>query len=126
MRENGVPDFPDPNERGMFEITPETDVDQNSPALRQAQEACQSLLGRIRPPDLSEEERQEMMDKALEFARCMREHGVEVPDPSPSRGGGLSLELPPNFDPDDPTFRAAQEACEGILPGEGGALGSAP
>jgi hypothetical protein len=54
-------------------------------------------------------------DAGLEFAKCMREHGVDIPDPKPGSGGeGFSIEF--NGDPrQDEDFQEAQEACGDIL-----------
>jgi len=54
--------------------------------------------------------------KMLNFAKCMRAHGLaDFPDPSP--GGGLQLSGGPNSDlrPDNPTFQKAQAACQSII-----------
>lgn len=45
----------------------------------------------------------------LEFAECMREHGVEMEDPKP--GQNITLES------DDPTTKRALAACDGKLAG---------
>lgn len=58
------------------------------------------------PPEPSEAEKVEMRDRALRFARCMREHGVDMPDPSPD--GLMTLRA----NPGSPTFRSAQRACD--------------
>ena len=57
---------------------------------------------------------------ALQFARCMRAHGVgDFPDPS--SGGAISISGGPNSDlsPDNPTFQHAQQACRSLLPNGG-------
>ncbi len=46
-------------------------------------------------------------DPVLEFAECMREHGVEIEDPQP--GENIAIE------DDDPTTRKALAACDGKL-----------
>ncbi len=54
--------------------------------------------------------------KLLNFAKCMRAHGLaDFPDPSPN--GGLQLSGGPGSDlnPDNPTFQKAQQACQSIL-----------
>ncbi len=58
----------------------------------------------------------------LAYARCMRSHGVsDFPDPATVPGGGVafSIQAGPGSDlsPDDPTFKAADQACRGLLPG---------
>jgi hypothetical protein len=60
-------------------------------------------------------------EKLLQFARCMREHGIDMPDPQP--GGGMIFNEEegdggPKIDPDDEDFQAAQEACGELLPGK--------
>jgi hypothetical protein len=56
-------------------------------------------------------------DAALEFAKCMREHGVDVPDPQSSGGGsgaGFNLQFRGNPQ-DNEKFQDAQQACGDIL-----------
>jgi hypothetical protein len=53
--------------------------------------------------------------KALEFASCMRSHGVpNFPDPS---AGGGGVDLPPGLNPRSPAFKSAQRACAKLAPG---------
>jgi hypothetical protein len=61
---------------------------------------------------------------ALAFARCMRQHGINVPDPNPNGGGIVVKGGPGTLNPDDPKFKAAQQACQKLLPnaGKGGTL----
>jgi hypothetical protein len=49
-------------------------------------------------------------EAGLEFAECMRAHGVEMEDPKP---GQESIEL--TGDPNDPTTKRAEAACNGKL-----------
>jgi hypothetical protein len=52
-------------------------------------------------------------DAKLAFARCMRAHGVQdFPDPGSKVGAGTGGQL----DPYDPTFEAAYQACQSVLP----------
>jgi hypothetical protein len=44
------------------------------------------------------------------YAACMREHGVDVPDPVVDEGAG-TFELKLDVDPTTPDFRAADAAC---------------
>jgi hypothetical protein len=94
------------------------------------------------PSDISEEDRQEMEENALEFAECMRDEGIEdFPDPDFSNMGpggepqrrssednsgdgddeGPQVFLGPfgEIDMDDPEVRAAFEACQDLLGGPG-------
>jgi hypothetical protein len=61
-------------------------------------------------------------DPALEYARCLRAHGVpNFPDPSPHSG----LVIPNDINPQSPAFRSAQQACGKLAQGRGG-QGEAP
>jgi nitrous oxide reductase accessory protein NosL len=55
-----------------------------------------------------------LIAKSFEFAKCMRENGVEdYPDP------GADGTILYDGDPDPAEFESAQENCRDILPGEG-------
>ena len=78
------------------------------------------------PKPLSREDRARFLDAALKFARCMRAHGVDVPDPKPGDGGIMiqkgtgesgSAGGGPDIDPESPAFQRAQRACQSYLPG---------
>jgi len=79
--------------------------------------ACESLMPRMGftgsdLPDFSE-----MEDMLVEYAGCMRDNGVDMPDPDFSAGGGMiDLGI---ADPNDAAFQAADEACRSILAGFG-------
>ena len=50
----------------------------------------------------------------LEYARCMRSHGV--PNfPDPDSNGGIDLGQSSGVDPNSSQFSAAQQACQGLL-----------
>jgi hypothetical protein len=126
MREHGV-DVPDPEvdaDGGRVTIRPGAGArrldDIDSDAFRKAQEECGAPFGRsARGPQLTPEQREEMQEAMLEFARCMREHGVDMPDPEFSGEGGRMLFRQQlgqgGINPDSATFREAQEACQDIL-----------
>jgi hypothetical protein len=60
----------------------------------------------------------------LAFAECMREHGIDFPDPQ--FDGGAVMVGGPGIDPEDPEFQAAQEACGELLPGRPGSAADGP
>lgn len=70
-------------------------------------------MGDAGPMNLSPEQEQEMQDQALAFSRCMREQGVDMPDPQFGGEGQVMLTIGPDggLDPSDPKFEAAQQAC---------------
>ena len=83
MRENGVSQFPDPDASGQLTIDGVlngSSIDSDSPAWRQAIDACKDL----QPPGFTGEERSAgEQDAALQFAQCIRENGVpDFPDPA--------------------------------------------
>lgn len=118
IRDNGVPDFPDPqiDEDGGIMMGGEGDFDRE--AVEEAMEACEDLSPRG-GGNFSEEDRQEMEDAALEHAQCMRENGVPAfPDPEFS-GDGARIELD-DIDPESPAFQQAEAACEDKMPNKPG------
>jgi hypothetical protein len=122
MREHGV-DVPDPKfdrqGRGTFRVGgPGSGVDPRSERFQNAREACGSPFGNAGPPELSEEDRAALQESLLEFAKCMREHGIDMPDPQFGEGGGGVFGFGgPGFkvDPESPRFQEAQKACAPIL-----------
>lgn len=143
MRENGV-DFPDPVVEAdgtvTFGLRPgggggglqrlgEIGRDPDLPAAR---DACGGLLeGLAFGPGQGGFDLIELQDALLEFARCMRDNGVDMGDPDLSRfaPGGNDDGQPGGpfgeIDLDDPDFAAAFEVCQRQLPtaGRGGRLG---
>jgi hypothetical protein len=108
MRERGL-DFPDPV-NGQLRFRADR-ADQQKVAA--AQEACRPILANAAPP-VDEERQAREREAALAFARCMREHGVDMPDPQSQPGGG-ELQLMPKGSEDDPDFEEAKKACEPLL-----------
>ena len=109
MREHGV-DIPDPGSEagGSFAIT--LDGDGNFDAFEEAAAACDSILeDAFGEFELTPEQEAELRDQELEFARCMRENGIDWPDPDPSGGGVIEFGLGDDVDPDE--INAAMEAC---------------
>lgn len=114
MRENGVPDFPDPDSEGSFPIDRDK-VDIDSDVFKKADETCEPLK-----PKESEAEQQKDYSAMLEFAKCMREQGISgYPDP-PAPGSGPATQGDTRADggPElgSEQFKAAQEACGELLP----------
>ncbi len=69
-------------------------------------------------------------EQALAFAQCMRDNGVDFPDPtvnadgSPSFEGAFGRGQAGGFDPTDTTFRDAMNACGSLM--QGMVMGSGP
>ena len=113
MRQHGI-DMPDPkvDSEGRMSITingGRGKLGPDDPKFKEAQQACQKYLpngGKPAKPSA------EQLQKALQFARCMRQHGIDVPDPGAD--GGIQIR---GSGPDDPKFKAAQQACQQFEPG---------
>ena len=111
MREHGI-DFPDPSADGGPVKIQSTGPPEKMEA---AQEACKEFADKARP-QLSEAQQAEFKEAALEHARCMRDHGIDFPDPQFSAEGGAQIRLERGkVDPDAPEFKAAQEECGNIM-----------
>src|SRR5215207_6607577 len=84
MRKNGVEEFPDPDASGGLTIdgiVNTSSLDTSSAAWKTAISACKDL----QPPGFTGHKRSpEEQEAALEFAQCIRDHGVEdFADPDP-------------------------------------------
>jgi len=126
MRDHGI-DMPDPqvdSSGGGLKVrisgpTDKSKVDASK--LTAAQSACQHFLANAmegKGKQLTPEDQ----DKLIAFARCMREHGVDMPDPDFSNGGvtfGVGGPGEGKLDPGSATFQAAQRACDSLQPGDG-------
>ena len=114
MRKHGVTNFPDPNGQGVITIHSGMGIDPGSPTFMSARAACDKLLpngGRPTPAQMAQAQKQ-----MLALSACMRAHGIkDFPDPS---AGGIRLHSSPgsDLDPNNPTFKKAQQACRGDQP----------
>ncbi|WP_433462698.1 hypothetical protein [Spirillospora sp. CA-128828] len=109
MRENGV-DVPDPGTGEGRALRLGKGGDRTK--LQAALEKCQQWLqagGKM--PDLKDPK---VRDQYVKFAQCMREHGVNIPDPGPD--GQITI---PTQRVDRSKAEKAREACKGSLPGAG-------
>jgi hypothetical protein len=118
MRDNGV-DMPDPDPNtGRIDIRRLRAND--DPKFQHAMEQCRSLLvGAAATQQLTAAE----IEQLRQFAGCMRDNGVDLPDPDP--GGGLFTAMNKQ-DRNSPTFQKAMQACASRLPQSilGGGSGS--
>jgi hypothetical protein len=131
MRDHGI-DMPDPETAPGGGFTQRIEVGKDdAEKMQAAQEACDHFLDQAGGPRGELDPAQ--LDKLVEFAQCMREHGVDMPDPTADGKGGIFFRSnsgsagsgPDNvtsdgIDPESPEFQAAQEACGSILGTDGG------
>jgi hypothetical protein len=89
---------------------------------RAAEAACRQYLPNGGRDDPSATMDPAIIDQLLKFAQCMRDHGVDFPDPQFDGSGRVSIGVggpDTPLDPSSETFRSAQEACAKDLPGAG-------
>src|SRR6202035_821886 len=100
----------------------------NPNAMQAAQNACKRYQPSAGKVKLTPQEKVEREEQVMRFARCMREHGINVH--ASTAGGGVQIGIEghgrgPN--PESPAFQAAQTACQKLLPQKGpGPGGAAP
>jgi hypothetical protein len=116
MRSHGVPSFPDPTSQGQFPPLQEGRNGMSQQAVQSAQNACRHLQ-----PDGgagTAQQQQARITQALNFARCMRAHGVpDFHDPAAANGGiGYNMA---GVDTHSPQYHTAQQACQSLQSGKG-------
>ena len=88
MREEGL-DFPDPS----FDIDGNPDFGdvsiENQDEFEEAFDNCEDILRQALPEqfDLDPEVEAALIDSSLEFSQCMRDQGIDFPDPKPGEFG---------------------------------------
>jgi hypothetical protein len=97
--------------------------------MEAAQQACKKYQPAPQKLNLSPQEKVERAEAVEKFAKCMREHGIEVH--ASSSEGRVSIQIHgkpgagPN--PESPAFQKAQSSCQKLLPFKGkGPAGGPP
>lgn len=131
MRSHGLPNFPDPDSKGNFQVDPEQ-LGVSDSRYQAGERACQHLLptgGSLQrqtnqclwfgdcPPALL----QRLMDVERKYARCVRSHGVpRWPDPTLNKGRPAfdlsSAGIDTGF-PDSSQFRSVDSECRRVVGG---------
>ena len=110
MRSHGVQNFPDASSGAGFKI-PST-INTQSPTYISAHLACAKLQpGAIVPRAMSERQERQLVASA----RCMREYGVSVADPT-FQGPYITLDVPDETTMQSPAFKRAEKACDYPVP----------
>jgi hypothetical protein len=89
----------------------------NKLAVNRAEEACSKYLEAVRGPELSPQQQRELRENALKFARCMREQGIDMPDPT-FEGDGVRMRAG-GADGPNPRFQEAESKCSKYQPKAG-------
>jgi hypothetical protein len=121
MRRHGI-DVPDPKQGGGL-VTNDESVPPDE--MDRVMRACDKEVGKMPAPKLSEKEQREFREAALKHSRCMRKHGIDMPDPKFGPNGTVQIEIKPGQGPDDPAFQAAEQKCQKLL-GNRGVIGAEP
>lgn len=134
MREHGVKNFPNPEiSGGRVSLRVKGGGPDGVEVSPQKMEAAQNACKHFQPAEqtnISPQEKVARQEAVLKFAKCMREHGIEVH--ASTAGGGVQIQIHPSAagagpDPESPAFQDAQKACQGLLPGpKGGGVTSGP
>ncbi|MDI2124882.1 hypothetical protein [Yinghuangia seranimata] len=101
MRDHGI-DMPDPSSDGsmMAQAIPADSGDNKK--MEDASNACRKWLPN--GGEVSEKDKAEQREQSLKMARCLREHGMNVPDPG--SGEGLAIDMGADKDKADAAFKA--------------------
>jgi hypothetical protein len=119
MRDHGV-NMPDPTfSDGGARVEMRQDKGDDPDKIREAQEACKRYQDQVKPPEVSEEQEKKMREAALKNAQCMRDHGIDFPDPQFGEGGRMTQKIGPDsgIDPNSQKFKDAMKACQKDAPG---------
>jgi hypothetical protein len=117
MRQHGI-NMPDPKfDQGGGVTMSQNRGDTTPEQQRAAEQACAKYQKQIKPPAMSEAQQEKFKKQALANARCMREHGIDFPDPTFGENGQVKQRIGGNIKPTDPKFQAAMKACGGGLIG---------
>ena len=113
LRDEGI-DIEDPtvDADGNVHLSPiEPSIEPDGTDLDAIIDTCKTHLEGISTAVVSGDGMTELEDALVEYAQCMRDHGVDMPDPDLSSGGGV-IDL---GNADEAEFDAADAECRQIL-----------
>jgi hypothetical protein len=122
LRQHGI-DMPDPkfDAAGHMAMQLPSGAGPDDPKFEAADQACKQYAPSGEPEKVDPQLQQQM----LAYARCMRQHGINIPDPKP--GEGINVDGSKGVNPEDPKYKAADQACQQYMPeGGGGRVDSGP
>jgi hypothetical protein len=111
LRQHGI-DMPDPtfDAQGRMAMQLPSGVGPDDPRFKAAEQACKQYAP-SGEPDKPDPQLQQQM---VAYARCMRQHGINIPDPKP--GEGINIDGDRGVNPNDPKYKAADQACQQYVP----------
>lgn len=125
MRSRGVPNFPDPTGSGSIPKETAQQLGVSSSQYQAAQRACQHLLPNS--GGLSQADVQQAWSSTLNFARCMRSHGVpDWPDPTNDGNGSPVFYLQGEIDANAPQIVTKIHTCQHLIPPGYRSFGGSP
>jgi hypothetical protein len=129
MRTHGLAHYPDPTRNGLPKVGAQQ-LGVTSAAFQAAETACQYLLPTSGQSTQAQD--QQMMNVMLNFARCLRSHGVpNWPDPlaesDPGQPGtpGFPRSMP-GVNQNAPQVKSAMASCQHLMAGIGYGSGGYP
>jgi hypothetical protein len=86
--------------------------------IESAIQGCHRYLVKAFPVlGLSASQRAQLQQQLVKFAQCMRSHGVNIPDPGSTTGGGFGFRQGFRaLDRNSPAFQSALTACQSLRP----------
>jgi hypothetical protein len=113
-RTHGIP-VPDPNAQGEISGSQQLKRQyQNTPQGQATLKACGSYLKRA-ATQLTRANTQQARQATLLAVRCMRAHGIPIPDPGPT--GQINPVAAASINQASPQFQQAEQACAHLIPG---------
>lgn len=113
MRDNGVENFPDPDENGGINLDADK-LDATPDEIEAAEQKCKKFMPNGGEPQKVDPK---TLKQLREYSECMRDNGIEN-YPDPEEDGGIKLDGD-EVDPNDPAVKAAEKKCKKFLPGGG-------
>ena len=115
MRSHGVPNWPDPNSRGLFDKSKLQPLGLSVSRVRALEEGpCNIPLPSPQGPTITITP----VDRAdyLKAAACMRSHGFpDFPDPT-FQNNNVMTNIPSSTNQDSPAFKSAATTCTKLIP----------
>jgi hypothetical protein len=117
MRTNGVPNFPDPNSRGVW-LKPQVEGAASDPQYPAAAKTCGHLLPDGGPGVApSQAVDQQIQNDMTKFAQCMRSYGVtNWPDPTLDQGRAVFDPQAAGVNTNLPQISVKVHECEHVFP----------